>query len=552
MRVSVSPTSYSESGTAERPAGSVSMDGVSDASPGPSGIAGFARARPVLACWLLLGTVTTVPYVTAAVLPPPGRSFAGTFHWIDDFYSYVSFAQQAEDGSFLFVNKLALEPHEPALVNLEWWLVGRLSRLLGRSPFVAFRVFALLVLLGLLLAAARALARAGLPAPRMLPALLLVAAGGGLGGLLFELTPRPLFRCADLATGIFPFVEILSNPHWLAGTWLLLETILVFDPTRSAAGNWRALAFASVLGLVRPYDLVLAAAVLGSWLVLRVRGRDRLRSALTLAGLAPVALYNYWVFYVTPGFGSYFGTGTRYATPPRGDYLWALGPAALLALVAAVAAPARDEPQRDLRFRLWTWAVVAGLVIVVQPVSFSQQFAVGAGLPLLLLAAPLFARLRPALAVGLLAALATTAAVALRVVSRSEPAWHVPSERRQAALAMRATCRPGDLAFSPPDIGLYTVGLTACRAFVSHPWAPQYVERAAQAESFYRDMPPSERLALLERWRVTHLVLPGDAGPSAEGWLGEASRFEQIARLGPPPGLASVYLRPREASGAGR
>jgi hypothetical protein len=137
----------------------------------------------------------------------------------------------------------------------------------------------------------------------------------------------------------------------------------------------------------------------------------------------------------------------------------------------------------------------------------------------------------------------STAVVALLVVFRPDPNWFVPAERRQAALAMRPHCRPGDLAFSPDDIGLFTIALTACHAFVSHPLAPAHTERQALVRSFYGPMPPGERRALLVRLKVALLALPGDAGPSAGGWLGEEAPFRQIARVGAPPGTISVYLR---------
>ena len=145
----------------------------------------------------------------------------------------------------------------------------------------------------------------------------------------------------------------------------------------------------------------------------------------------------------------------------------------------------------------------------------------------------------------LVVAFSTTTLVALRIVSQPDPNWHVPTERRLAALAMRPSCRPGDIAFSPPDIGLHTIGLTACRAFVSHSWAPGYRERLALVRSFYGGMPPAERSALLDRLHISHLVLPDDAGPVAAAWLGETSSFRQVARLGPFPGRASVYVRAR-------
>jgi hypothetical protein len=507
-------------------------------SPAQKGAFGRVLARPVLACWILVGLITTLPHAVAALAPPPGRTFAGTFHWIDDFYNYASFVQQAEDGHFVFQNKLLLEERPPALLNLEWLLVGGISRICGRRPFLAYRLFSLVVLAGFLMAAHRALRRLGLPSSHHLAALLLVATGGGLGGLLFELTPRPVFRCADLSIGIFPFLEILANPHWLAATWLLLETLLAFGP--GAPGAWRAVGLGTVLGLVRPYDLVLVTAVLAVSVLLSAPRRDWVGSLIPLLGFVPVALYNYWVFFVIPTFATY--SSTQYTMAPTADFLWAFGPAALLAL-SVLRVRDDDRADRALRVRLWTWAGLAFAAIVARPVNFTQQFAIGAGLPLLLLASVGVSRARPWVLAALVAAFSTTAVIALRVVSRSDPNWHVSADRRQAALAMRESCRPGGLAFSPPDIGLYTIGLTACRAFLSHGFAPGFGERQAVVRAFYGEMPAAERMALLDRWRITHLVLPGDAGPSAQAWLGEGSPFTQIAPVDRRPGTVSLYIR---------
>jgi hypothetical protein len=42
---------------------------------------------------------------------------------------------------------------------------------------------------------------------------------------------------------------------------------------------------------------------------------------------------------------------------------------------------------------------------------------------------------------------------------------------------------------------------------------------------------------------VTRLVLPGDAGETPVAWLGAATPFRRIARVGPPGGEISVYAR---------
>lgn len=493
---------------------------------------------PVVVVWLALAVVTTLPYAWAALAPPPGSAFAGTFHWIDDFHNYVSFVQQAEDGRFVFENKLLLSPHEPTLVNLEYWVVGRISRLCGRRPFLAYRLFALIALAGLLSAADRALRRGGLPASHRLPALLLVCVGGGLGGLLFELTPRPAFRCADLSMGLFPFIEILSNPHWLAGTWLLLESLLAFSDI-SMPRHWLVAGLlGSTLALVRPYDFVILLIVQASAAAL-APPRAWLAGGLPLLTLAPAVLYNYWAFYVSPTFATY--AATPYAMPPSADFLLGLGPAALLALLSLVG-PA-DPQARALRVRLWVWALLAVVMILARPVMFAQQFTIGSGLPLLVLAALGLSRARPRTTAMVALLCSSTGVVALRVVLRSEPHWHVPAERRDAALALRAVCRPGAVVLAPADIGLYTIGLTACRAYVSHRWAPAFAEHQTLVNAFYGPTAPAVRATLLDRWGIVHLVLPGDPGTVPVAWLGEGSPFQRVARVGSGDRTISIYSR---------
>ena len=80
--------------------------------------------RPVVLVVSLLAAVSTAPYVQATLSPPPDRAFEGFFWFSDDGYNYLSFVEQAEAGAFVFRNKLYDVPHRPALVNLEWWLVG--------------------------------------------------------------------------------------------------------------------------------------------------------------------------------------------------------------------------------------------------------------------------------------------------------------------------------------------------------------------------------------------------------------------------------------------
>ncbi len=430
------------------------------------------------------------------------------------------------------------EPHPPALLNLEWWLVGRLSAVLGHHPLVAYRLLGLAAALALLASLDTWLFGMGLPDPHRLPALLLVTLGGGLGGILFTFgDPKRWYL--DLFTGLFPVIGLLVNAHFVTGTALLLWTLWAHLQARTAAGHFGASALGTVLGLVRPYDLVLLVAVRSLGVLFTEPIRLWWRRLLPLAGLAPVALYNYWLFYRTPAFAFY--RTAAYEFPGPGDFALALGPAAILAALA-IPGGGGDPAARRPRAHLVAWALLAAAIILARPVHFSLQFLVGLGAPLLALGAMGLARFSPA--VMLLAALplAGTALAALRLVSSPAGPWFVPSERMAVAEALRGSCRPGDVLLSPPDIGQYAAGLTACRAYVSHPIRPDYVSRTEEVQAFFGAQDPSLRRAFLDSHCITHLTLPGDAGPDPRGWLGDGTGFRQAARVGEPTAI-SVYVR---------
>jgi hypothetical protein len=487
--------------------------------------------------WLLLSALTGLPYLRAALDPPPGTSFIGFFLFADDQYNYLSFVQQAEDGAFWFRNKLVGEPQPPALLNIEWWLVGRLSAALGHHPLVAYRLVGLLAALALLAGLDAWLRGMGLPDPHRLPALLLVTMGGGLGGILFTFVDRARWYL-DLYTGCFPFIGLLVNAHFVTGTALLLWTLWAYLEARTAIGQVGASALGTFLGLVRPYDLVLLVAIRSLGVLVTEPIRLWWRRLLPLAGLVPVVLYNYWLFYRTPAFAFY--RAVPYVFPGPADFALAVAPAAFL---AALAIPGREgDDAAHLRAYLATWALLAAALILVRPVHFSGQFGVGLGAPLLALGALGLARFGPGVMLLVALPLTGTAVTALLLVSNPIGPWFVPSERLAVAEALRGSCRPGDLLLSPPDIGRYAAGLTACRAYVSHPIGPDYPRRTEEVRAFFEAQDPSLRAALLDRECITHLTLPGDAGPVPRAWLGDSTNFRSVARVGRPTGI-TVYAR---------
>lgn len=501
-----------------------------------------------LAGLVVLG-LSLMPWAIATTYPPAGTAFLGTFYYVDDFFNYLSYAQQAEGGAFLFTNKAVLADHAPALVNLEWWLVGELSRLMGGGHLLlAYRLIGVLAASAFLLVANRWLDRLGLGEGDRLPALLLVALGGGMGGFIFkeglgpvvlQFAGRGLTECLDLFTGFFPFVGFLTNPHFTAGTTLLLLGLLLYDTAEGLWGLALATLVATALALVRPYDFVMLVLVRGMAVLLLEPARVWAARLSPLFALLPVTAYLYWLFYRNPAFAFY--SGTSYVFPPLTDFLWALGPAALLALFGALAG-APDQKGRRARVHLALWAALAGIVIAARPVGFSLQFLVGMGFPLLALGALGLARLKPVVTLVATGVFATTFAVALHFMLTARPFWLTGRDTMAVVEKLRGDCRKGDILFAPPDVGLFAYGLTPCRSFLSHRISPGYDQRFREWEGFM-GAPPAERRALLDAYRVRHLVLPGDPGAGVAAWLGPDSGWTQASVFGSPARL-SLYTRP--------
>jgi hypothetical protein len=489
--------------------------------------------RAVLLVFLLLAAVSVSLALRAWLAPPKGTVFVGTFYYVDDFYNYLSYVEQAERGAFVFRNKLADPSLPPSLVNLEWLAVGWLAALLGGSPLVAYRLFGLLALVALVFGIERWLTRSGLPPEKRLAALLLVCTGGGLGGLLFGLGRLPGERALDLRTGAFPFVEAIANPHFVAGTALVLAALGAFAAGRRATGA----VLGTVLGLVRPYDAALLAGIESLAVLLTAPAREWPRRLLPVAALLPVLAYNGWLFLAGPGFSVF--SSPRYASlaPRPADLALALGPAALLA-VSSIRWRRGDGAEHRLRLALW--ATLALLVVLLRPVSFSLQLVVGVGVPLLVLAAVGLARLPRAVLETAVPLMASTAAVATWLCANPGPSCHAPAERWEVAVALRGACRPGELVLAPADIGLYVGGLTPCWPFVSHAAAPRHAARDEAARRFYGGAPPEERARLLESACVTHVVAPTRMPPQ---WLGSDTPYRPRLEVPGPNGGLTVWSR---------
>jgi hypothetical protein len=190
---------------------------------------------------------------------------------------------------------------------------------------------------------------------------------------------------------------------------------------------------------------------------------------------------------------------------------------------------------------LVAWAVLGLIVVLARPVHFSLQFLVGVGLPLLALGAFGLRRRGPLLMLAVALLFSTSLLAVLRFVTVPRSLWFAPRTTFEVLEALRPSCRPGDVVFAPPDIGLLAYGVTSCRAFISHAVDPDYSRKLALLGTFAALL-PTERSSLLDAHRITHLILPGDAGERPRNWLGEDTPFRRVATVGAAP-VWSLYRR---------
>jgi hypothetical protein len=471
-----------------------------------------------------LAVVTTAPYLAAALRPPAGAVFTGTFFYQDDFYQYLSFAEQASRGRVVFANKFDSQPHPPAVVNVEWWFAGVLARVLGGSPVLGFHALRILAIGALLAGAARLLAAAGIEGRRLAGALILFATAGGLGWLRL-LMGTPGSRVPDVLMGLYPFHQALMNAHFVAATALTLWTFVFYLEWRAGRrSRWAWVACAWALGFSRPYDLVtfaLAAFVLA---FLPPRTRRPLPAVFELGWIAPVFGYYAVLMHSQRGLGGWTGVQSGDLTPPLFEFALALLPALALAAVFWTR-PAPQDPF-GVKVALAAWAAVVAFIVVAYPSPMVKQFATTLGPAAVLLAA----LLTPARwIVPAVAASCPTSLFLLWRVFHPYPEWFAPRDYAEAVRFLDGACGAEDVAVAPTDLSLMIAGLTPCHAALGHRGLTPAWPAAVEAGRRFYDpaTPPAWRWSYLETLGADYVLLPRGGG----GRLGGDARAVQRLAL---------------------
>ena len=496
----------------------------------------------VLAVALVLGMVICIPHLSASLAPPAGRVFAGAFLFQDDYLQYASFAEQAGRGAVVFENKFDPRPQSGFLLNPEWWLAGIIGRLAGSTAF-GFQLVGLFSWVLFVFGVAHLMRAARPPESSsrlagLLPGLLLVLTGSGLGWLQL-IRGRPLHEQVDLAFLSYPANHALNLwTHGLTGLALLTWSIaLHLEWRRARAKAWTWLSAACLLGLCRPFDLVVFVTV-GLALTardLRDAGPRALERAAVWLWLLPLAAYLGLAFLVHPSFAVWSGSQNTVPRPSIAAIVLAFGPAALLTALG-IADRTREAATSDARWALAAWTILTGGALALAR-GFALQFTTSLGLALLLAAAVLHRPRVVCMAALLLAP--TTVANYLQLV-HPPPAWFPPRDYVAAATRLADLCQPGDVAYGPSDPSLFVAALTPCHVLFGHRvLTPEFTRRAGESVVFYDPRTsPEWRARYLDRFGVRYVLLPRRGAR----WLGADSVFEGV----PTPSETFQIWRRRE------
>jgi hypothetical protein len=486
--------------------------------------------------WIVVLSVlllTQIPYVLAARSTASGAVFGGFLLNPIDGNSYLAKMVQGWSGSWQFHLPYTADPGAGSYLFLFYLLLGHLACWLGLPLLIVFhaaRGLASIAMVWMLAQFWRAL----LPDARQQRfAFFLSVFGSGLGWFAYPLLARftPDFWVAEA----YPLLSAYANPHFPLAIAILLW-ILVQAVRGKIRERWWALVLASLcLGLLLPFTVVIAFAVLALfalWNRLEGEPLDWLGPLLIgLGGCLPV-LYELLETRINPQLAAW---NTQNATPAPGilDFMIGFLPA-LIAAAFGLKVWIR-HPARGIRLLL-AWALV-GLALTYLPVSLQRRFMVGWMIPISGLAAvgigALSARHPRAsraltLAISIAAVLTPLMVIlsALPAIQKQDPAVYLyPGEL--PALAWIQTHTPSDaLILASPQTGLLIPAYTGRRVVYGHPFETVQADANKQwLESFFSgELSPAEIQTRIAGDRAGYLIF----GPSE-------------AKLGPTPALPGMH-----------
>ena len=468
--------------------------------------------RWVLVWAILIVMLASVPYIWGAVITPPGYSFTGLTHNIDDGAVYLSWMRQAADGHFFIRNLFTNEPQPVVQFNVLFLKMGWFAAFTHLPLIAVFHLFRIVLGIALILGIWQ-FSKLFLDDERQRRLLVpLVGLSAGIGWLI------PNVKAMEGSVDVWQpeaitFLSIYLNPLFLAALLLMLGAFYCLELARRH-GRARYAALAGlcllVLGNVHTYDVLTVACVWTAYLIylrfeisdfrliLRTIGLSAIAAAIALPSIA----YQFWVYSIDPIYRA--RVSTPILSPPIWSFFEGYGLILIGAIVGAVmwvVARRGGDSRRSSLFALHSplllvWAVV-GFAIPYAPIAQQRKLVMGLHIPLCILCAYALSRLLSRLSVSasriVLVAVLVVVAVSnarfvgndMKLLAEGKTVTHYTPYLQEQELAamryLRAHARPSDTIFAPPTFALFVPALTGRQVYYGH-WSetPNYADKIAR------------------------------------------------------------------------
>ena len=501
----------------------------------------------VLAIWLTLAVLTTLPYLIAALRTPDGHVFTGVLTAYDDTFTYLTWMKQSADGHLLTCDLYTAEPQQCEFFLPLWTVLGFVARLTGAPLALIFHAARLLTAL-LLLTVARSVARRVMKSrARLRYSLWMYTFSGGLGWLVYAFNNRNDFLHASVISGsadlnlpeAIAFRSAYAQVHFTLGAAMVCGAINLMFTALHDRRPFRAMiagAVVSLLAVVHPYLIIVVGAVafvafaLWPWLCPREEG-----SALTHSfplgvavwfGLSalPGVLYLFYLRRSNEVLREWLRI-TDTLSPSPIEYALGFGIVAALAVAGFIVLRNMRSPYGRL---LLIWVVVQSALLYA-PVSFQRRLIEGLQLPLVIAASVAvfwlahvfmdgrrFKHLRaPALvSVIMFASLTNAGFIAGQIIApaqamgASDPRRYVPADLISALDWLSANAERDAIIFSSYMTGNLAPYVTGLRVYLGHYGQTlRSGEKEEEVRAFFTNgMTDEEARRLLVGQRVSYVI----------------------------------------------
>jgi len=468
----------------------------------------------LIAVFLVLAFLFSLPYIVGAMLTPPGAKFLGLLRLRDDLAVYLSWMEQVRQGHILFVNLFTNMEQQHPFFNIFALLMGGLSKILHISPvkmlFVSRYLFAL-CLVFLLYAfltyifPERKMKRTGL---------LLLVFSSGVGWLTGGYSPaRGIENSVDLwQPESTVFLSVYVNPLFSFSLIFILAFFLALLKWKNWKGGLLAGVSLLVLANAHTYDVVIVGVVWIFYVGLlwlrnkKMPWRDIGNALIALIIAAPALYYQIYLLRSEPLFSARAEVPTL--SPSFWWYITGVGfllPLAVWAIIKRV----KEKKLDDVFLFLTAWAV-AGFLLPYLPFSFQRKLFMGTQIPLAILATMAVApeyitRYRnalPLLLFFLFPSNGVILATDIYSLVTNRPLYPQPTYLSRSEIEalnwLRDYTNPEEVILAIPDFACYIPALSGRRVYAGH-WGetPDYSKKYKEVLRFYKDREKERREAFL-------------------------------------------------------